>query len=120
MIVQATNTGGDLGENHFDLAIPGGGVGIFDACSDQWGKINLGNRYGGFTERGQCSSLPWQWQQACYWRFDWFRNADNPNVDFEEVSCPQAMIDRTGCGRWSQLAEAEKSYSVQEVLALEV
>lgn len=101
MIVQATNTGGDLGENHFDLAIPGGGVGMFDACSQQWGGINLGNRYGGFTDRWQCSTLPWQWQQACYWRFDWFRNADNPNVEFEEVACPQAMIDRTGCGRWS-------------------
>ena len=35
MIVQATNTGGDLGSNHFDLAIPGGGVGMFNACSKQ-------------------------------------------------------------------------------------
>ncbi|KAK7062619.1 hypothetical protein VNI00_000107 [Paramarasmius palmivorus] len=26
LIVQATNTGGDLGSNHFDLLIPGGGV----------------------------------------------------------------------------------------------
>ncbi len=30
LIVQATNTGGDLGNNHFDLAIPGGGVGQFN------------------------------------------------------------------------------------------
>ena len=29
MIVQSTNTGGDLGENHFDIQMPGGGVGIF-------------------------------------------------------------------------------------------
>jgi hypothetical protein len=29
-IVQITNTGGDLGDNHFDLQIPGGGVGIFN------------------------------------------------------------------------------------------
>jgi hypothetical protein len=35
MIVQATNTGGDLGNNHFDIAIPGGGVGIFNACTSQ-------------------------------------------------------------------------------------
>lgn len=28
-IVQATNTGGDLGSNHFDLLIPGGGLGTF-------------------------------------------------------------------------------------------
>lgn len=101
MIVQVTNTGGDLGQNHFDLAIPGGGVGIFNGCSQQWGGINLGNRYGGFTDRSQCATLPAQWQGGCYWRFDWFKNADNPSVEFEEVSCPQAMIDRTGCGRWS-------------------
>ncbi|GME85767.1 unnamed protein product [Ambrosiozyma monospora] len=29
MVIQITNTGGDLGENQFDLAFPGGGVGIF-------------------------------------------------------------------------------------------
>jgi hypothetical protein len=28
LIVQVTNTGGDLGENHFDIQMPGGGVGI--------------------------------------------------------------------------------------------
>lgn len=27
MIVQVTNTGNDLGDNQFDLAIPGGGQG---------------------------------------------------------------------------------------------
>jgi len=33
MIVQATNTGGDLGNNHFDIAMPGGGVGIFNGMT---------------------------------------------------------------------------------------
>jgi hypothetical protein len=28
MIVQSINTGGDLGDNHFDLQIPGGGLHI--------------------------------------------------------------------------------------------
>jgi hypothetical protein len=28
MIIQATNTGADLSEGQFDLAMPGGGVGI--------------------------------------------------------------------------------------------
>ena len=32
MIVQATNTGGDLNHNHFDILLPGGGVGIFNGC----------------------------------------------------------------------------------------
>lgn len=35
MVVQVTNTGGDLGSNHFDLQIPGGGVGIFNGCQSQ-------------------------------------------------------------------------------------
>ena len=35
MVVQVTNTGGDLGSNHFDLQIPGGGVGIFNGCETQ-------------------------------------------------------------------------------------
>jgi hypothetical protein len=56
MIVQATNTGGDLAQGQFDLAIPGGGVGIcrsnkiyyqmenllivlylVNGCTDEWG-----------------------------------------------------------------------------------
>jgi hypothetical protein len=37
MIVQATNVGADVGEGQFDLAIPGGGVGLFNACTKQWG-----------------------------------------------------------------------------------
>lgn len=39
LIVQATNTGGDLGSNQFDLAIPGGGVGIFNGCTQEWGEL---------------------------------------------------------------------------------
>ena len=30
MVVQVTNTGGDLGDNHFDLQMPGGGVGYHE------------------------------------------------------------------------------------------
>lgn len=76
MVVQVTNSGGDLGENHFDLQIPGGGVGvscfyiykfyndvklfitnkitihfiqIFNGCQSQWntGADGWGDRYGG-------------------------------------------------------------------------
>jgi hypothetical protein len=106
MIVQVTNTGGDLGTNnphHFDLAIPGSGVGLFpEGCQKQFNNAWLGNTYGGYWERNQCDNLPaGQFRNACYWRFDWFKNADNPTVNFREVSCPQAMIDRTACGRWS-------------------
>jgi len=49
MIVQATNTGGDLNSNQFDLAIPGGGVGIFNGCTNEWGapSSGWGAQYGG-------------------------------------------------------------------------
>lgn len=37
MIVMASNTGGDVGNNHFDLMIPGGGFGNFTGgCAKQW------------------------------------------------------------------------------------
>lgn len=37
MIVQVTNTGHDLGHDHFDIQIPGGGVGYFNqGCMAQW------------------------------------------------------------------------------------
>ncbi|RMZ70997.1 glycoside hydrolase family 45 [Pyrenophora seminiperda CCB06] len=103
MVVQVTNTGGDLGNNHFDLAIPGGGVGIFTkGWNKQFGGVPMGNQYGGYTQRNDCYNLPaGMFRDGCFWRFDWFKNADNPSVDFREVSCPQAMIDRTHCGRWS-------------------
>lgn len=103
MIVQVTNTGGDLADNQFDLAIPGGGVGLFPSgCEAEFNGAWMGNQYGGYTDRSQCDILPaGMFREGCYFRFDWFQNANNPTVEFKEVSCPQAMIDRTGCGRWS-------------------
>lgn len=37
MIVQITNTGSDLGQNHFDVAMPGGGAGLYSTgCTREW------------------------------------------------------------------------------------
>jgi hypothetical protein len=103
MVVQVTNTGGDLRSNHFDIAMPGGGVGAFpDGCAKQFNNAWMGNQYGGYWARDQCNNLPpGQFRDGCIFRFDWFQNADNPTVEFREVACPQAMIDRTHCARWS-------------------
>ncbi|KAF3076039.1 hypothetical protein CFAM422_000965 [Trichoderma lentiforme] len=103
MIIQVTNTGSDLENNHFDLAIPGGGVGIFpQGCQSQFDGAWMGDTYGGYQNRNDCYNLPeGQFRDGCFFRFDWFQNAQNPTVEFHEVSCPQAMIDRTHCGRWS-------------------
>ncbi|KAF2466253.1 beta-1,4-endoglucanase [Lindgomyces ingoldianus] len=99
MIVQAINTGGDLGQNHFDLTIPGGGVGLFDACTKQFNGAPLGDQYGGYHNRNDCYSLPDAWRGGCLFRFDWFQNADNPEMEFNEIACPKSLIDRSGCAR---------------------
>ncbi|KAJ9133104.1 Glycoside hydrolase [Coniochaeta hoffmannii] len=101
LIVQATNTGGDLGNNHFDLAIPGGGVGQFNACTNQYGAPSngWGDRYGGVHSRADCDSFPQALKAGCYWRFDWFGGADNPSVTFKQVACPAAITAKSGCTR---------------------
>lgn len=59
--------------------MPGGGVGIFNGCSDQWGapEGGWGEQYGGITSN-TCPSFPEPLVDGCEWRFDWFQNADNP------------------------------------------
>ncbi|KAG4075111.1 hypothetical protein HA402_013513 [Bradysia odoriphaga] len=101
MVVQVTNTGGDLGENHFDIQIPGGGVGLFNGCQSQWGAPGdgWGARYGGVSSRDQCNQLPSQLRPGCQWRFDWFLNADNPTFSFVQVACPAAITAKSGCVR---------------------
>jgi hypothetical protein len=101
MIVQATNIGGDVGAGQFDLAIPGGGVGIYNACSAQWG---------GGISTDTCSELPTELQSGCKFRFgDWFEGADNPSVDYKKVTCPKALTDITGCVREGETPTSVKS-----------
>jgi hypothetical protein len=101
MIVQATNTGGDLGNNHFDIAMPGGGVGLFNACTEQYGAPanGWGDRYGGVHSRADCDGFPEKLKAGCYWRFDWFMGADNPAVTFKQVSCPAEISGKSGCSK---------------------
>jgi uncharacterized protein YceK len=99
-VAQVVNvTGAD--SNSFDLLIPGGGVGIFNGCQSQWGAPSdgWGARYGGVTSKSQCSQLPASLQPGCVWRFDWFLNADNPEVSFRRVKCPAELIAKSGCKR---------------------
>jgi hypothetical protein len=102
MIVKVTNTGGDVGGTQFDLMIPGGGVGQFNACSTQWGTNDLGAQYGGFlTEctgshaqkkecvRQECMKIPaGKARDGCIWFVDWFQVADNPKFTSESTNCP--------------------------------
>jgi len=98
MVVQGTSTGGDLGANHFDIAMPGGGVGLFDGCSRQFGGLP-GAQYGGISSIGQCDSFPSALKPGCKWRFNWFQNADNPTFTFKQVQCPAEIVAKSGCKR---------------------
>ena len=98
MIVQATNTGGDVGATQFDLAMPGGGFGIFDGCSTEWGAKSAvwGAQYGG-PSTNTCSQFPKALQPGCGFRWDWMEGADNPTVDWETVACPAEIVAKSGC-----------------------
>jgi len=101
MVVQATNTGSDLGSNQFDLAIPGGGFGIFNGCTAEWGtpSTGWGSQYGGVSSRSQCDAFPEALKAGCYFRFDWFGDSNNPGVTFKPVTCPAALTAKSGCVR---------------------
>ncbi|MDQ2643528.1 MAG: hypothetical protein M3020_06930 [Myxococcota bacterium] len=102
MIVKVSNTGGDVAGNQFDLMIPGGGVGQFNACSRQWGSNDLGAQYGGFLTnctgshqakkdcvRQNCMKIPaGPARDGCLWFVDWFQVADNPKFKSEQTNCP--------------------------------
>ncbi|PWN49311.1 hypothetical protein IE53DRAFT_380660 [Violaceomyces palustris] len=100
MVVQATNTGGDVAATNFDIQIPGGGVGIFNACSNQWGAPSggWGAQYGGVSHISECNALPDELKPGCQWRFEWW--GDNPTIaSIERVQCPKILTDRSQCIR---------------------
>ena len=118
MIVQTLNRGG-IGQGQFDLLIPGGGVGDFDACSSQWdAQGDLGERYGGFylecrQQNGSSHDAAKQCARSkcedtfseageedllsgCLFWLDWANMADNPNFKYGPVDCPKAISDASG------------------------
>lgn len=107
MIVQVISRT-PLEANQFDIFIPGGGAGLFNACSTQWGTSDLGPDYGGFLAqcgdskscvREKCQTVfgdkP-ELMAGCNWFLDWFNAADIPNLVYRPVKCPQALTDRSG------------------------
>jgi hypothetical protein len=102
MIVKVSNTGSDVAGNQFDLMIPGGGVGQFNACSRQWGTSDLGAQYGGFLTncqgdhaakkecvRQNCMKIPaGPARDGCIWFVDWFEVADDPKFTSQATDCP--------------------------------
>lgn len=104
MVVQITNTGADLGENHFDIQTAGGGFGIFDGCSKQWGvpASSWGAKYGGVMAAGWgkagCKRLPPKMVKSCEWHFDYL--GDNPRIKSHfRVKCPAEITAKSQCRR---------------------
>jgi hypothetical protein len=110
LIIMVSNIGGDVGGNQFDLMIPGGGVGQFNALSNQISQLggsnsDLGSQYGGFRDKckndvacvqrmcnaafsdSRLSNL----KAGCQWYVDWLKIANNPNVYAREMTCPDAL-----------------------------
>ena len=122
IIVMASNIGHDVKPGQFDLMVPGGGPGIFNALQLQITKpgIEWGATYGGFLTycqngekcgydgtldcyqsciKDMCdaafadSKYP-NLLRGCHWFADWYMAADNPTYQWEEVDCPQYLIDK--------------------------
>ena len=118
IVVMVSNIGYDVEVGQFDLLIPGGGVGAFDALSTQLGLTDasvLGANGGGigrvcFEQVGWdgevadfqkciidgCEKAFSKWPnllRGCKWYAEWYMAADNPTYNWEEVECPQYLID---------------------------
>jgi len=121
MVVMANNHGNIHEGAKFDLMVPGGGVGDFDAFTRQIQQVggvsnpNMGERYGGF--RGACGweysasaancvknkceevfkNMP-ELKAGCLWYVSTLGtdNAswNNPTVKYKKVTCPKELTDR--------------------------
>ncbi|CAG9856910.1 unnamed protein product [Phyllotreta striolata] len=101
LITQVTNTGTELKENHFDILMPGGGVGFFQlGCETQWNAPadGWGQRYGGVTTEEECNELPAVLQEGCKWRWTFMNGVPNPNVSFYQIKCPTELVSISQCG----------------------
>lgn len=120
MIVMSTNIGTDVEVGQFDMMVPGGGTGIFDALSEQVGvSMSKFVQYGGFLstcqqEIGSYDAPASEYQscvkkycaevftgfddllRGCNWFADWYMAADNPSYYWEPVECPQYLTDKYG------------------------
>lgn len=113
LIVMVTNVGGDVNQGQFDIMIPGGGVGMFNGCS-QMGWGNQGEQYGGLlsnceTETGyssgaytsclekKCNSVfsnDAQAKEGCLFLANWMLAASNPMHNYVEVECPDVLKNK--------------------------
>jgi hypothetical protein len=122
LIIMASNTGTDVEAGQFDIMIPGGGVGMYDALSSQVGvsKAAMGEQYGGFLTtcqkelnnydlpadkykacvRSKCDAVFGtdakfaDLLRGCHWFVDWMHAADNPTYLVKPVACPDYLAQK--------------------------
>ncbi len=108
MIVQKVDIG-VIGQTRFEILIPGGGVGDYGACAAQFPSVaDWGNSRGGFGSacgydadctRDMCNAAfgdhPLM-RGGCLWYVDWMMTADDPDVLYAPVECPQGIRDISG------------------------
>jgi hypothetical protein len=96
MVVQVTNTSADLGSNHFDIAVPGGGQGLFSGCFAQfpdvpfsaWGAQEGGNK----NSSAGCARLSASLQPGCRFRYD--SGLSPHDAAFQRAKCPEEIVAR--------------------------
>ncbi|GMM38744.1 hypothetical protein DASC09_060830 [Saccharomycopsis crataegensis] len=106
-VVQITNTGTDLTdpEAHFDILMPGGGMGYYtNGCPSEFGSgYSWGQQYGGISSESECSGLPTAIQNACKWQWTWFEGVSNPSGTYKQVACPAEIVAISGCQRLDEV-----------------
>lgn len=118
LIIMASNIGHDVAGEQFDIMIPGGGVGVMNACKnigfDQGTNVDYGGMltdcenevgYGGsddeiYTKRKSClqqkcnATFSGDALRGCLFLANFMEAAGNPTHTYREIKCPQVLLDR--------------------------
>jgi len=74
---------------HFDIAIPGGGLGYQGRCTKQYGDSN--NDWKVYNER-DCNKLPEDVRSGCKIWYNDLDGMDNPKVSWDKIACPAGVF----------------------------
>lgn len=115
LIVMASNIGGDVSSGQFDIMIPGGGVGIKNACGNIGFNQGTTTTHGGmlsdcenevgyngdvYSKRKECltkkcnATFSGDALKGCLFLADFMEAAGNPLHTFKQVECPQVLLDK--------------------------
>ncbi|KAH0999841.1 hypothetical protein HUJ04_005331 [Dendroctonus ponderosae] len=54
-------------------------------------RLVISNMMEGISTNAECSKIPEVLQAGCCFRFGWYENADNPQVNFEQLECREEL-----------------------------